>query len=249
MAATWSEIQADKEFRTLSFDEQEQVRNTYFNEVIAPDISTSDLDDARKYFDEQTKPTILSRAKDLAGDAIDYVKDAVKPDVPAAQPEAPDIVEQVERGERPTLPGYGIQPPAAGPERPEGSIHELRKQEQLLDLTRKRDYIARKNVEDSYPQNISNREKAIADAEERQTQRVAELDAEIKRVKALPTYAGDETFADVSLRRVVDKPSSLMPFVSSLDSAARDREIARSGCRDQRKQRDGRRSRVCESVY
>ena len=224
MATPWKEVAASKAYRSLSSEDQEAARNQYFDEVVAPHVDNEDFAAVRKMFDDDTKPTILSRAKDIAGDAIDYVKDAV---APAARPEAPDIAEQAERGERPTLPGYGIKPPEQEPVRPDGSIHEARRAEQLIDLLVKRRYLETKQGPDYYAEQGAS-PKMIENVAKQREEGLAKINAEIERVKAIPTFASDESFLDVAKRNVGDRPSSLLPFTAAFQSGARVEELRRA---------------------
>ena len=47
MAMKWSDVAASSAFQALSFDEQEEARNQYFNEVVAPQVSKEEIDAVR----------------------------------------------------------------------------------------------------------------------------------------------------------------------------------------------------------
>jgi hypothetical protein len=50
MALKWSDVAANPAFQALSFDEQEEARNQYFNEVVAPRVPRDEVDAVRSAF-------------------------------------------------------------------------------------------------------------------------------------------------------------------------------------------------------
>ena len=58
MAMKWSDVAANPAFQALSFDEQEEARNQYFNEVVAPRVSQEELDAVRSEFLADTRSTL-----------------------------------------------------------------------------------------------------------------------------------------------------------------------------------------------
>jgi hypothetical protein len=58
MAMKWSDVAANPAFQALSFDEQEEARNQYFNEVVAPQVSKDEIDAVRGEFLADTQTTL-----------------------------------------------------------------------------------------------------------------------------------------------------------------------------------------------
>jgi hypothetical protein len=58
MAMKWSDVAANPAFQALSFDEQEEARNQYFNEVVAPQVSKDEVDAVRSEFLADTRSTL-----------------------------------------------------------------------------------------------------------------------------------------------------------------------------------------------
>jgi hypothetical protein len=58
MAMKWSDVAASSAFQALSFDEQEEARNQYFNEVVAPQVSKEEIDAVRGEFLADTQTTL-----------------------------------------------------------------------------------------------------------------------------------------------------------------------------------------------
>lgn len=77
----WSELTSEPDFQTLSSAEQEEVRNAYFERVIAPGVGAADRLEARRYFDEQSRPGKLARLGHDAKRTLDTAADAVGPTV------------------------------------------------------------------------------------------------------------------------------------------------------------------------
>lgn len=67
MAMKWSDVAANPAFQALSFDEQEEARNQYFNEVVAPQVSEEERDSVRGAFlsDTQLRPEPVSARREL----------------------------------------------------------------------------------------------------------------------------------------------------------------------------------------
>lgn len=59
MAKPWADVERDPAYQALSDDDKEAARNQYFEEVVAPQVDTPDLEMARAQFDEDTQPTAL----------------------------------------------------------------------------------------------------------------------------------------------------------------------------------------------
>jgi hypothetical protein len=58
MAMKWSDVAASSAFQALSFDEQEEARNQYFNEVVAPRVSEDEVEAVRGQFLADTQQTL-----------------------------------------------------------------------------------------------------------------------------------------------------------------------------------------------
>jgi hypothetical protein len=58
MAMKWSDVAANPAFQALSFDEQEEARNQYFNEVVAPRVPKDEVDAVRGAFLADTQTTL-----------------------------------------------------------------------------------------------------------------------------------------------------------------------------------------------
>ena len=75
MAKSWKEIVALPAYQELPPENQEQVRQAYFDEVVAPSLSYSDLADARSAFDEATAPPPPPKQNaSFAGDVVDLTQ-------------------------------------------------------------------------------------------------------------------------------------------------------------------------------
>jgi hypothetical protein len=58
----WADVERNPEYQSLSDDDKEAARSQYFDEVVAPQVDTPDLEMARSQFDDDTKPTVLKKA-------------------------------------------------------------------------------------------------------------------------------------------------------------------------------------------
>src|SRR5260221_6235803 len=58
----WEDVVKDKEFRRLNAEDREAARRQYFDEVVAPRLSTADVDEARSQFEEDTRTRRAPRA-------------------------------------------------------------------------------------------------------------------------------------------------------------------------------------------
>lgn len=85
MAKKWSDVAASSAFQALSFDEQEEARRQYFEQVVAPRVPTEDLDLARSQFLTQTE---LRRPANDSAAPIDYTDAATA--MLGAPPSPPD---------------------------------------------------------------------------------------------------------------------------------------------------------------
>lgn len=68
MAKKWSDVAASTAFQALSLDQQEEARQQYFEDVVAPQVPEEDLDVARSQFYADTQKT-LSRAADTGDES------------------------------------------------------------------------------------------------------------------------------------------------------------------------------------
>lgn len=62
MAKPWAEVEQDPAYQSLSDDDKETARTQYFDEVVAPQVETPDIELARSQFDDDTKPTVMKKA-------------------------------------------------------------------------------------------------------------------------------------------------------------------------------------------
>lgn len=76
---TWNEVLQHPSFQNLTSDQREAARNQYFRDVVAPQIPTEHLQQARAQFDADTAPTTskiggaVSSFVSGAGRVVDYV--------------------------------------------------------------------------------------------------------------------------------------------------------------------------------
>lgn len=70
MATTWSEVAAKPEYQALSDEDKEATRNLYFQDVVAPQVPTDQLEATRTAFDEDTKPTLMKSVKNTAASVV-----------------------------------------------------------------------------------------------------------------------------------------------------------------------------------
>lgn len=94
MTKKWSDVAASAAFQSLSFDEQEEARQQYFAEVVAPQVG-DDVDNARMQFDADTaikraprlatapqpapeQPSFWGEVGNVLTSAKDYVADTLK---------------------------------------------------------------------------------------------------------------------------------------------------------------------------
>ena len=68
MAKKWSDVAASSAFQALSLDQQEEARQQYFEDVVAPQVPEEDLDVARSQFYADTQKT-LARAADTGDES------------------------------------------------------------------------------------------------------------------------------------------------------------------------------------
>lgn len=86
MARSWASVVSSKAYQDLSDDDKEAARKQYFDEVVAPKVNPSDLSEARKQFDDDTKPSFMDRVSNAASNGItaihDYLTDTSKTSLP-----------------------------------------------------------------------------------------------------------------------------------------------------------------------
>ena len=64
MAKPWAEVKQSDAFKALSSNDQEDARNEYFQQVVAPQVPTADLATVRGQFDADTAPTVSNWVRD-----------------------------------------------------------------------------------------------------------------------------------------------------------------------------------------
>jgi len=128
MPKKWSEVTASPEFQKLSPDDQEAARNSYFEEVIKPQIPEEDHKTARAQFDADTapkkskKPDLLTDTVMTAGKQIrsgkQFVSDVLKSTNAAIVQSAGALGEMVEKpvaaGVNAAADALGYKPPMSG---------------------------------------------------------------------------------------------------------------------------------------
>jgi len=85
----WSQVEASPKYQALDGAGQESVRMSFWRDVVSPRVPTPELEQARKEFDERTKPSLMRRAGALvsaAGEAVSQSLDARR-----APTDLPDI--------------------------------------------------------------------------------------------------------------------------------------------------------------
>jgi tRNA G10 N-methylase Trm11 len=82
MPKKWEEVRRSDAFKRLSSEEQEEARNQYFRDVVAPQVATEDLEAVRNKFDEDTAPSLSRAVKDYAGDAWDAINKRIRQEQP-----------------------------------------------------------------------------------------------------------------------------------------------------------------------
>lgn len=67
----WSEVAASKDFKALTPEEREAVRNDYFERVVAPMVPTDQLEAVRADFDDRTAPSLMRDLREEMGQIAD----------------------------------------------------------------------------------------------------------------------------------------------------------------------------------
>jgi len=62
---TWSQVETSPKYQALDGAGKESVRMSFWRDVVSPRVPTPELEQARKVFDERTKPSLLQRAKSM----------------------------------------------------------------------------------------------------------------------------------------------------------------------------------------
>lgn len=75
MAKKWSDVAASSAFQALSLDEQEDARQQYFDEIVAPQVSDGDLASVREMFDIDTRRPAAPGDKIPAGGDKDLLSE------------------------------------------------------------------------------------------------------------------------------------------------------------------------------
>ena len=57
----WDTVTSSEKYRALDPDGQESIRNDFFNDFVAPQVETPELESVRAQFDDDTKPTVLKK--------------------------------------------------------------------------------------------------------------------------------------------------------------------------------------------
>jgi hypothetical protein len=76
MAMKWSDVAANSAFQALSLGEQEEARNQYFNEVVAPQVPQEEVDSVRSSFLSETRPSPVPESAPAAASSPAPVADA-----------------------------------------------------------------------------------------------------------------------------------------------------------------------------
>jgi hypothetical protein len=112
MPKKWNEVAGSAAYQALSDSDKEAARSQYFDQVVAPQVGTGDVNQARAQFNAQTAP----RASDvpLADGTQRYTDDELRPD--AMSPERPRTAGEYadEAGRGVVLAGRSIARGAAG---------------------------------------------------------------------------------------------------------------------------------------
>jgi predicted RNA methylase len=99
---TWSQVEASPKYEALDSAGKESVRMSFWRDVVSPRVPTPEIEQARKEFDERTKPSLVRRAGALVSAAGEALKARRAPtDLPdisgeaALPPPAPTQAEPV----------------------------------------------------------------------------------------------------------------------------------------------------------
>src|SRR5438552_4736277 len=93
MAKAWSDVAASPEFQSLGSDQQEAARVQYFRDVVAPQVSSRDIDAAFAQFNDSTKPTLIGRARKAIKSAIGGLADVGKSAAPGPTQPTPEAID------------------------------------------------------------------------------------------------------------------------------------------------------------
>jgi len=95
----WSDVAANPAFQALSFDEQEEARTQYFNEVVAPQVPREEVDAVRGDFFADTQ-TSLTAPTDTGDETARLAARYKAPETSGLLPISPGILRQRDEDER-----------------------------------------------------------------------------------------------------------------------------------------------------